>query len=100
MAATVHDDHRIVRRQRLYLVAPIVGVCQAAVQQDYRGTRAVNTVMETDTVCVGLPSTCGANRCRRWWQQLPALGSAGTKREQSENYKQMMRCVLLQHDSF
>ena len=42
VAAAVHDDHPIVLGQRRHLIAPVVGVAEAAVQQDH-GSPLPNT---------------------------------------------------------
>ena len=81
MAATVHYDHSMVGRQRLYLVSPIVSVCQAAMEQDHRPALTIDGIVDTDPVGLGLAATLGVDRRRRGWQRLPALGSTGGQRD-------------------
>jgi hypothetical protein len=72
MAAAVHYDHCMVRRQRLYLVTPVVRVCQAAMQQDQRRALAVDRMVDTDPVSVGLAATRGVEPAQAWVAAPPS----------------------------
>jgi hypothetical protein len=91
VAAAVHRDDGMVRRQRLYLIAPVVRARQTAMQQDHRRAPAVDRIVDTDAVGVGLAAVVGGDW--RWsrGQYLPALGGAGRQRGNDEKHRQQQR---------
>jgi hypothetical protein len=75
MAATVHQDHGMMRGDGWNLVAPIVGIGEAAVKEDYRRALAVDRVVDLDPVCFGFSAAVCGDRRRRRWQGFPSLRS-------------------------
>ena len=89
MAPAVDEDHPVVRPQRLDLVAPIVRVGEAAVQQHHRRgvalARAERGVGEPDAVNHGDAGDGAGDRRRGRRQGLPARHGAGRPRRAREN---------------
>ena len=72
------------RRDGWNLVAPIVGIGEAAVQEDHRRTLAVNRIMDLDAVGFGFAAAVGGDRRRGRRQGLPSLCGDGRQRYESE----------------
>jgi hypothetical protein len=89
MAAAIHHDDSVVRRECLDLVAPIVGVRQAAMQKDDRRTMADGGVVEADAVDFGMAAMLpghGSGRRRKGLPQRFAVG--GLEREKQQQSEQ------------
>ena len=59
VAAAVHQDHGVARRDRGNLIAPIVAVGETAVQENDRRAAAIDRVVDLDAVGLGLAAAVG-----------------------------------------
>ena len=82
----------MVRRQRRDLVAPIVGVGEAAVQQHDRRAVADRRVVQADAVDLGVAGVFAGDRRRRGRQRLPQRIGHGDAQRDGEQQRQ-------QHDA-
>ena len=74
MAAAVHQNDGVVPRDDRYLLAPIVGVGEPAVEEDHRRAVAVDRVVDVDAIGMRLTASAGGERRRRRRQRLPPFG--------------------------
>src|SRR5580704_6190588 len=84
VTATVHQDHGMMRRDGWNLVAPIVGIGEAAVQENHRRTLAVNRVVDLDAIGFGFAATVRGDRRRGRRQVLPSLSGERRQRYAGE----------------
>ena len=72
------------RRDGWNLVAPIVGIGEAAVQEDHRRTLAVDRVVDLDAIGFGFAATVRGDRRRGRRQGLPSLRGERRQRDESD----------------
>lgn len=77
VTATVHHNDRVAGFQRVDLIGPIIGIGEAAVQQDYGRAAAIYRVMDADAVGLDLAIPIGSDRSWRGRQGFPALDRFG-----------------------
>jgi hypothetical protein len=80
MAAAIDEDHLMMRRQRTHLVAPIIRIGQAPMQQNNGRPMTDGGVKQFYAIDFCSAGNLTSHRRRRWRQRLPALlgpGGAG-----------------------
>jgi hypothetical protein len=84
MTATVHQDHGMMRRNGQNLVAPIVGIREAAVQKNHGRTLAVDRIVDLDAIGFGFAAAVRGDRRRGRRQRLPPLRRIGGEFEERD----------------
>ncbi len=84
VAAAVHQDHGVARRDRGNLIAPVVAVGETAVQENDGRALAIDRVVDPDPVGVRHAAAVGCDRRRRRRQGSPPLERADGQGDQSE----------------
>jgi hypothetical protein len=84
VASAVHQDHGVMRRHRRDLGAPIVGVGEAAVQEEHRRALAVHRIVDLDPIGFDLAGAVGRDRRGRRRQGLPPLECGARERRKGE----------------
>ena len=93
VAAAVHQDDGVTRRHRRNLIAPVVGVGQAAVQEDHRRALAVDRVVDIDAVDLGLAAAVGCDRRRRRRQVCHRSRAPAGKVIRTKRAARTKRCI-------